>query len=78
MSSWIEDVDYYINEEGLIVLTEKFHRDRGYCCGNGCKHCPFDYKSVPEPKRSEMRSRNARSHQDESSSDDSSTTTYDE
>ncbi|WP_336517272.1 DUF5522 domain-containing protein [Pollutibacter soli] len=47
-----EGIDYYINDEGLMVLTEKFHLNRGYCCGNGCLHCPFDYKNVPEPKRS--------------------------
>ena len=51
---WIEGEQYYYNEQGLIVLTEKFHRARGYCCGNGCKHCPFDYVSVPEPKRSAL------------------------
>ena len=25
MSQWIEGVHYYINEDGLVVLTEKFH-----------------------------------------------------
>ena len=54
MSQWIEGVHYYINEDGLVVLTEKFHLERGYCCGNGCRHCPFNYKNVPEPKRSEL------------------------
>jgi hypothetical protein len=54
MNTWIEGVDYYVNEAGLMVLTEKYLRERGYCCGNGCKHCPFEYKNVPEPKRSEM------------------------
>ena len=51
MSQWIEGIHYYINEDGLIVLTEKFHRERGYCCGNGCKHCPFEYENVPEPEK---------------------------
>ena len=37
-----------------MVFTEKFHLDRGYCCGNGCKHCPFDYEKVPEPKRAAL------------------------
>ena len=54
MSQWIEGVHYYINEDGLVVLTEKFHLERGYCCGNGCKHCPFHYQNVPEPKRNEL------------------------
>ncbi|WP_249219851.1 DUF5522 domain-containing protein [Chitinophaga sp. HK235] len=35
-----------------MVFTEKYHLDRGYCCGNGCKHCPFAYENVPEPKKS--------------------------
>lgn len=52
MSQWIEGIHYYINEEGLTVLTEKYHLERGYCCGNGCKHCPYQYENVPEPKKS--------------------------
>ena len=54
MQELTEGIHYYMNEEGLVVLTEKYHLLRGYCCGNGCKHCPFDYESVPEPKRSEL------------------------
>ena len=49
-----EGTDFYFNEQGLMVLTEKYHRDRGYCCGNGCRHCPFDYEAVPEPRRQEL------------------------
>jgi hypothetical protein len=48
----IEGEDYYINEKGLLVFTEKYLLDRGYCCGNGCKHCPYNYEAVPQPKRS--------------------------
>lgn len=29
-------------EDDLTVLTEQFHRRRGYCCGSDCRHCPFD------------------------------------
>jgi hypothetical protein len=47
----IEGEDYYYNEEGFIVLTKKYHLDKGFCCGNGCKHCPYNYEAVPEPKR---------------------------
>ncbi|UYQ92526.1 MGMT family protein [Chitinophaga horti] len=46
-----ENIDFYYNEQGLMVLTAKFHLDRGTCCGNGCKHCPYDYENVPEPKK---------------------------
>ncbi len=50
----VEGVDFYYNEDGYIVLTEKYHLDKGFCCGNECRHCPYDYENVPEPKRSEM------------------------
>lgn len=33
---------YYYNEQGLFVFTEQYHIDRGYCCGNNCKHCPYE------------------------------------
>lgn len=25
----------------LSVLTAKFLADRGWCCGRGCRHCPY-------------------------------------
>ena len=50
----VEGLDYYLNEEGLLVFTEKFLLDRGYCCGSGCKHCPYNYEAVPQPKRSDL------------------------
>lgn len=54
MNQWIEGVHYYLNEDGFVVLTEKFHLERGHCCGNGCKNCPFDYQHVPQPKRDKL------------------------
>lgn len=39
-SKFIEGVDYYF-ENGLMVLTAHFLLKRGYCCGNGCRHCPY-------------------------------------
>ncbi len=54
LNSWIENTDFYYNEHGFIVLTAKYHLNRGHCCGNGCKHCPYEYKNVPEPKRSSL------------------------
>ncbi|MEO6334923.1 MAG: TlyA family rRNA (cytidine-2'-O)-methyltransferase [Pyrinomonadaceae bacterium] len=36
----IEGLDYYF-EAGLMVLTERFLTGRGYCCDNGCRHCPY-------------------------------------
>lgn len=54
MQQWVEGVHYYINEQGLVVLMAQFHLDRGYCCGNGCRHCPYEYENVPEPRKSEL------------------------
>lgn len=39
----IEGVDYYF-ENGLMVLTAHFLLKRGYCCRNGCRHCPYSLK----------------------------------
>jgi hypothetical protein len=36
-----EGTDFYLSPEGYRVMTEKYHKERGYCCGNGCKHCPY-------------------------------------
>lgn len=33
--------DYYI-ENGLYVFTERYLRERGYCCNSGCRHCPYE------------------------------------
>lgn len=26
---------------GLTVFTALYHLQRGYCCGSGCRHCPY-------------------------------------
>nr|WP_242692316.1 DUF5522 domain-containing protein [Aridibaculum aurantiacum] len=37
-----------------MVLTEKYHLERGSCCGNGCRHCPYNFINVPEPRRTDL------------------------
>ena len=32
--------DYYF-ENGLMVMTAHYLKRRGFCCGNGCRHCPY-------------------------------------
>ncbi|MBL0883013.1 MAG: hypothetical protein IBJ16_06665 [Chitinophagaceae bacterium] len=49
-----EGKDFYYDEHGYVVFTEAYHISKGYCCGHGCRHCPFEYESVPEPNRSEL------------------------
>jgi hypothetical protein len=26
---------------GFFVMTARTHADRGFCCENGCRHCPY-------------------------------------
>lgn len=40
--------NFYINEDGYYVMTAKFLERRGYCCGNGCLHCPYNYEKVQD------------------------------
>jgi Family of unknown function (DUF5522) len=54
MNNLVEGEDYYFNEQGFIVLTAKYHLQKGFCCGNGCKHCPYNYENVTEPQRSKL------------------------
>lgn len=49
-----EGKDFYYNQQGYLVFTESYHLSRGYCCGNGCMHCPYDYDRVAEPRRSQL------------------------
>ena len=35
--------DFYY-ENGYRVMTESYHKRRGSCCGNGCRHCPYTPK----------------------------------
>lgn len=34
---------------GLFVMTAAYHRARGWCCGSGCRHCPYDHEAVGRP-----------------------------
>lgn len=36
-----EEIDFYYNEAGLFVFTANYLLKRGFCCHNGCKHCPY-------------------------------------
>jgi Family of unknown function (DUF5522) len=48
-----DDEIFYVNEDGLYVFTAEYLLNRGYCCGNGCLHCPFDYKNVIDSVKKE-------------------------
>lgn len=40
-----EGENYYM-ENGYRVLTEKFLVNRGWCCSNNCRHCPYSPKNI--------------------------------
>ena len=60
----IEGIHFYINKDGYIVLTEKYHLEKGICCGLGCFHCPYKYENVPEPRRSLLLTQRANKQND--------------
>jgi len=39
----VENIHYYVEGE-RVVFTALFHLQRGQCCGNGCRHCPYHPK----------------------------------
>ena len=43
------DGDFYW-EGPYMVFTEKYLRERGYCCKSGCRHCPYGFNDRAEPK----------------------------
>lgn len=54
-----EGIDFYYDDSGLMVFTQKYHLERGYCCGNGCRHCPYDYMNVAnEEERNLLQQKN--------------------
>ncbi len=48
MPALSEGIDYYLDENGLLVFTAAYHLRRGTCCGSGCRHCPFEHVNVPK------------------------------
>jgi len=36
------------------VTTRCAHLERGYCCGNGCRHCPWNHEAVRNPPGSRI------------------------
>ncbi|WP_162098405.1 DUF5522 domain-containing protein [Nitritalea halalkaliphila] len=37
----LKEGEHYYFEGPYMVFTEKYHLLRGYCCTNGCRHCPY-------------------------------------
>ncbi len=45
-----KETDDYYHENGFLVFKESYHLKRGYCCGNDCRHCPYDHENVSNLK----------------------------
>ncbi|HAU68004.1 MAG: DUF5522 domain-containing protein [Arenicella sp.] len=45
LAELVENKHYYM-EHGFMVFTEEYHLCRGRCCGNACRHCPFEHVNV--------------------------------
>jgi hypothetical protein len=43
------DAGYLDPTSGLFVLTAAFLAERGWCCDNGCRHCPYVGATEPRP-----------------------------
>jgi 2-iminoacetate synthase ThiH len=43
-SSKLEESTHYYMEGERVIFTALFHINRGQCCGNGCRHCPYEPK----------------------------------
>ena len=43
----VEGEDFY-REGAAMVFTARYLARRGYCCENGCRHCPYDFKQKEE------------------------------
>lgn len=46
----VQGEDYYLDENGNLVFTEKYHLKRGSCCKNGCRHCPWNFGKPKDGK----------------------------
>jgi len=48
---FIKDIHYYL-EGDKVIFTEAYHLQRGECCNNKCRHCPYkEEKNVEEAKK---------------------------
>ena len=47
---FIQDIHYYLEGE-RVIFTPLFHLQRGSCCGNGCRHCPYTPKHKKNNKK---------------------------
>jgi len=48
----LADEDFYYDGP-FLVFTAAYLRKRGNCCGNDCRHCPYDENGDVVPGKGE-------------------------
>ena len=43
--------EHFYMEGPYMVFTEKYHLDKGYCCANKCRHCPYVKRAISDKKK---------------------------
>jgi len=49
----LENIHYY-REDDRVIFTSLFHLQRGSCCGNGCRKCPYTKPHIRGNKNLEI------------------------
>jgi hypothetical protein len=44
-----DPTETYWDPDGRLVFRAAYHLRRGYCCENGCRHCPYG-EAAPHPE----------------------------
>ena len=47
----VGELTYVDPETGYSVMTRIKHKQRGRCCGSGCRHCPFSHSATKDKAR---------------------------
>jgi hypothetical protein len=42
-------------ESGYTVFTQLFMMERGWCCGSGCRHCPYGHQNLPNERKGSVK-----------------------
>ncbi len=69
MNELVEDEDFY-REGDFIVFTRLYHLRRGYCCGSGCRHCPYEPRWTGGATRVASEERRSQKRAEANSSED--------
>lgn len=40
---------------GYTVFSQLFMIERGWCCGSGCRHCPFGHQNLPTERKCKVK-----------------------